>query len=1365
MSKKQIVGAGGGGCFRAGTKVLQAGGISTCIEDIKVGDLVLSYSADGIVHESKVLEVHIHTNPEPLLLVEFWRGFVCITPNHWVLNQYNSFVEVGTLTKEDAFIDCMGHLRPITSITPIEPEPVYNLTVSDNHTFIANDIRVHNGGYRARFPIVGSGGGGGGKGGGGAARVAQESPDSLHSKQYAKLVDLVSEGEIEGLVNGLKSVYLNNTPLQSADGTMNFSDVSIHVRNGTQNQQYIPGFTSIEAESGVNVEISSSSPIVRTISNPNADALRITISTPSLTFQDTSNGDLTGTSVSLMMEVNNNGEGWKPVYIRTTNSTMSLNGPSAVSQVSTVGYVLDIGWTGLVSEGLQTFTGLVEYKLISSSTWTSIGNVVFSGSSYTQKRETQVSVFDYEVYQYVYRVGYVTDYYPPSSSSQLSGELPEGQYEFRVTKVSGIGVATFNNATAIHYTSADTISGKTTSRYQRSYRVELEGSGPWDIRISKLTADSTTSNVRNSIYWDSYTELIDSKLRYPNSAIIAVSIDSEQFSSIPSRGYEIKGLKVRVPSNYNPVTREYTGIWNGTFVVAWTDNPAWCFYDLVTNERYGLGTFISADQIDKWSLYNIAQYCDTLVPDGYGGVEPRFTCNLYLQSREEAFKVVNNMASIFRAIIYWSGGSIIPVQDSPSTPISLYTSSNVIKGEFTYQGSSARVRHTVALVSWNDPKDFYKQRVEYVESTEGIERYGVVQTEIMAVGCTSRGQAHRLGKWILYTEQLESETISFKAGLDGFALYPGAIFKVSDPVRSGERRGGRLVDATTTQVTVDDPVVIDPTKNYTLYVSLPDGTVESQPIVVTAGSHSVLQVVAPFTEAPQKESVWILASENLQPETWRVISIKEEEEGSVIEVTGLSYREDKFAIVEEDAEFLPIPTSSGLHLPPEPVTGVTIQESLYMVGLGTVGTKVNVSWLPVKNASRYLVRYSKPSSPTLEASTVYTSIDLMPFEEGLFTFSIVAFNSLGVPSSFTSVTQEIRGKRVPPAQVSNFNIAAIGNQAFLTWDASTELDVLNGGYMRIRHSPDIVSPEWNNAIDIGPTMPGMSTSTYLPLLSGTYFAKWVDSTGNASTNYTYITTEAASFASLNVLESIVESPNFLGAKTGMLIDTTTGYLKLDGSQNIDSITTLIDSWGYLDAPTGTAAAGSYAFQNTFDLGAVYTSRVSANILVELFDSSDFIDGKMTTIDNWLSLDGTVIDNVFATLMVRTTNDDPEASPTWSNWVPFFVGDWTTRAYQFRLDVVNASNASHNLYVKELGVTIDMPDRTESGNDVAATGSAVVNYSPAFKATPSVSIATQNMSSGDYYTITSKSNTGFTINFFNSSNSPINRTFDWQAKGY
>lgn len=355
----------------------------------------------------------------------------------------------------------------------------------------------------------------------------------------------------------------------------------------------------------------------------------------------------------------------------------------------------------------------------------------------------------------------------------------------------------------------ENITGKISYGYIRSSRIDFQGdytSFPdflgWEIKILRITPDSANSKIRNQTYIDSLTEIYGEKFCYPNSAIVVQNFSAEYFSQIPNRAFDAKLLKVKIPSNYDPIKKTYDGVWDGTWKTnddgdiqkEWTDNPAWCFYDLLTNKRYGLGRFIDENLIDKWTLYEISQYCDVLVSDGFGGLEPRFTCNLIINTREEAYKVVNDMASVFRAIVYYASGGIYSSQDKPKAPLFKFTNANVEDGNFNYSSTSKRVRHSVAVVRYNDKTDFYRPAVEFVEDVEAIKRYGVREVEVTAFGCTSRGQALRVGRWALLSESLETDIVSFTAGTEGIYLRPGDVIDVHDSYRKGFRHAGRTSD-------------------------------------------------------------------------------------------------------------------------------------------------------------------------------------------------------------------------------------------------------------------------------------------------------------------------------------------------------------------------------------------------------------------------------------------------------------------------------------------------------------------------------------------------------------------------------------------
>jgi predicted phage tail protein len=1123
-------------------------------------------------------------------------------------------------------------------------------------------------------------GSGGGKGGGGG-RTPIETPDNLQSKQSARVIDVVSEGEIEGLIDGLKSVYLDDTPLQNADGSMNFDGVTLQARTGTQSQSHVPGFSAVEAEIAVGTEVKFAAPVTRSISNTNATAVRVTVSVPQLTQQNTSNGDLTGTSVEIAIDVQQGGAGFVALPLRSdySSANMAISSAGAVSSLASIAYQITVTWSPVQEfvQFEQSCTYQLQYRVVGAPAWSAWEEHTFSGAYQTSK------TFD---------VG-----------------LPNAVHEFRVVKTAGTrtieqysessgttyitqtgiaygGTVAITGATAYQPFYTDVISGKTTSRYQRAYRIALPGTGPWDIRVRRLTADSTSVALQNKTFWDSYTEIIDAKLTYPNTALVALSINAEQFRAIPRRAYEMKGLRVRVPSNYNPVTREYAGVWNGTFSIAWTNNPAWCFYDLLTADRYGLGEFIDAAQVDKWALYQIGQYCDEFVDNGYGGIEPRFACNLYLQSREDAYKVINAFASIFRGMVYWAGGAIAAVQDAPRDPVALFTPANTVGDgnglHFNYAGSSAKQRHTVALVSWNDPQDRYRQKIEYVEDPDGIARYGVVQTEIVALGCTSRGQAHRLGRWLLYTERMETQTITFRTGLEGLPIAPGDVFTVSDPVRAGVRMGGRLLTATASTVTLDAQVVIAAGKTYTLWVVLPDGTVESRSVTNAPATTAALTLDTALSAVPQAMAVWVLAASDLVPETWRAVSISEVD-GIYAEITALAYRADKYAAVEQGLVLEPLQTSSLSTTQAAP-TDLNITEALYLVTPAVVGAKITVSWAGA--ASYYELRYRRDADNWISITTEASSVDIAPIEAGQYQFSLIAINAIGSRSQALTATKEVLGKVAPPADVAGFTIIKSSGVALASWARHPDLDVQVGGRIVIRHTPATASAGWNDGYVVE-EFSGSAINGLLPLMTGTYFAKAVDSSGNWSQNAVYFVATEGMVTGFVTLATTTQAPAFAGTKTSVAVADSA--LQLDAVTPINDITAPIDSWDYLDSLGGIATAGSYAFDSVMDLTSVATRRIEADIVSLSFDTGDTIDSRLDQMDSWDSFNGNVINDCDVTLYAATTNDNPTGSPTWSEWTPFFVSDFTCRALKFRLDFVSTIS-THNIAVSRLTVRAKIP---------------------------------------------------------------------------
>jgi hypothetical protein len=563
------------------------------------------------------------------------------------------------------------------------------------------------------------------------------------------------------------------------------------------------------------------------------------------------------------------------------------------------------------------------------------------------------------------------------------------------------------------------IRGKTESPYERSYHIrwsDFSGGGPgvtsYDVRVTRITADPATgSGYFSTVRWSTYTKLSYAKLRYPNTVVVRTTFDAQYFSKMPSRGYKVKGLKVRVPNAavYNPVTRIYTGAdWDGTFVTAWTRNPAWIFYDLVTNPRYGLGELVNPALMDKWNLYTIAQRCDALIDDGFGGQEHRYSLDLYLQQDDDAKKVILDLASAFDAMAYWAGGAVYTTQDAPKAVAALYVPGNVVNGKFNYAGSARQVRYTVALVQWNDPADNYRIATEYVEDLEGIERYGYREKQIAAVGCTSRGQAHRAGKRILLTSRLETDSVTFSVGLTGMASKPGDIIRVADPLRAGgSRYGGRLSSGnTTTVINLDAPVVLQTGISYKLAVIDANGNVIERTITTAAGTVQTVTVSSGFPAAPAQDMPFIVYDPNAAGKLYRVLTVAENNDTNdgFYSLSAVQYAPEKYDLLDSIGDLPPLPENPYISTGTLAPSGLIIQPGVFM-GLEGIRRYLDVSWSAStdKFLSHYVLTWRRDSGEATSITLPETSYRILNPIEGEYDIQLYAVSLFGVLSPSISV--------------------------------------------------------------------------------------------------------------------------------------------------------------------------------------------------------------------------------------------------------------------------------------------------------------------------------------------------------------------------
>lgn len=1182
------------------------------------------------------------------------------------------------------------------------------------------------------------GAGGSKSGSGNTARVPVESADSLRSTSSAHVLDLLCEGEIVGLLEGEKSIYLDGTPLRSSDdaGTLNFTNVHIDdTSKGTQGQLPLEKFSSVETETAVEVEVTLATSVTRTITDANIDAARINIQFPNLSLQNTVNGDLTGTSVQIAIDVQSNSGGYvaQNIGFAWQTSTNPATLPAIALRITSEWAYPIVVVAGRGYTSMQNVAFDVQYRQVGAGSWITLqSEAQSSGERFTGRR-------------------LVREIYKRFTTYSVTG-LPSLLYEARILLGSGagtVGVKTFEILTASTY---DTITGKATSPYQRAYRVSLPngpGQGPpWDLRVRRLTPDSTTVSLQNKTVFSSYAEIVDQRLSYPNSALVGLEIDAEQFSTIPTRGYDVKLLKIQIPSNYNPISRVYTGTWDGTFVVAWSDNPAWCFYDLLRNTRYGLGNYLSASQIDKWGLYTIAQYCDGLVFDHEGHEEPRFTCNLYLQTQQEAYQVISDMASIFRGMAYWAAGALTAAQDAPVDPVSLFTEANVVNGEFSYAGSAKGTRHTVALVSWNDPEDGFKLKPEYVEDQTGISRYGVVTTSIVAVGCISKGQARRVGEWLLYSERQETEVVTFRCGQDGTYVRPGNIIAVQDQHRAGLRYGGRVVSSTASTITLDASITIAASVVYTIQVVLPDSTLATKTITNAVGSYTVLTISVNFVTQPTVNAVWVITSTALSPRLFRVISIVEVEK-QAYEVSALEHNPSKFDYIERE---LPIvtPAYSSIGLVPPAPSNVALSESL-VIYAGIVSVVVVVTWDRVTSATAYRVEYRRNSGNYVRLTDVRTtSAEIAPAQPGLYEVRVTAVNVLQAVSIAATASRQILGKTAAPANVTGFVVARTEDALNFSWQAVADLDL---SHYELRQGLT-----WESGVIIGTTINTQMRIT--TNIGSTYLIKAVDQTGIFSLAATAII--IAANTNINVVVTANDAPGWVGVKVQTVASAAGVTL---AGQN--GWTDLPNPWSTYTATWNTVLPANVLFMNgtyetvPIDLTVAMTSRVEILPVVQQITATGtwaaLTAAWSTYTTPWSGVPGIVS----VTYEIAFSQD----AVTYTAYQAYQSGHYVARAYKFRL-TLRTSDTAYLPLVSSFLVTIDVPDRVVHYEDQATvSGGTTLTFSPQFVNVQTVTGTIQSGAIGDTFRVTSKTNSSAVVTVYDSAGVAKAGVVDIDVFGY
>lgn len=639
-----------------------------------------------------------------------------------------------------------------------------------------------------------------------------------------------------------------------------------------------------------------------------------------------------------------------------------------------------------------------------------------------------------------------------------------------------------------------TLMGKTTSAYERQHRITLEpDAGPWNIRVRRTTEDSDSPQTANAFSWESYTEVIDVRLRYPRTALVALSLDSEQFSTPnPARAYHLYGYAACwMPSNYDPDARTYTGIWDGTLKQGWTNNPAWIFYTALRDRIWGLGRRVSTNVLGDLlpALYAAGRYADEPVPNGEGGFEPRFTCNTWLSSRQDAWKLLDQLVSVFRGMHYWAAGSVNASYDAPGDVVARFNQANVIDGRFQYEGTSKSVDFSVVIAYYNDPTDMGRRRPVRVQDDELVLRRGYVPKEIEAFACASRGQAIRLARAVIAASKLEGRTVTFATGAEGAFVSPGQIIEISDPKKAGVRLAGRLLRSTPTSITLDAPVTLQAGQTYTLTIV----EQQDQPIVRTvttlAGTTSVINWADALDLAPAPMSLWVLGSDAIQPTLWRVVRVAESEPWQWT-ITAMRYAPEKYAYIDSDAEIPAGPVTSIYQAPAKP-TGIVGGEALYLAG-STQIMQTSFSWQPSAGAVRYIGRLSAGDDNPIEFDTQIPAITFDNVEPDDYILVVQAIGQTGKRSAAASYTITLDGIADPPLPLDSLSLdvpdegSAVGT---LYWDAATQMAVRSGGAIEIRFvAATLGTASWAAATPLG-EVPGADSRFGVTLAEGSYLAR------------------------------------------------------------------------------------------------------------------------------------------------------------------------------------------------------------------------------------------------------------------------------------
>ncbi|EOC2426900.1 phage tail protein [Escherichia coli] len=761
-------------------------------------------------------------------------------------------------------------------------------------------------------------GAGGKKSSKSSSRTPVEADDTVNSRAMAAILDLLGEGVIGGLVNGARSIFVDDLPIVNEDGSSNFSGITWDFRDGSQDQTPMSGFDFVETPKSVNIQLKKTHYVTVSIDNDEADRVRVIMKFPSLRSIDKKTGDTNGTTVEYKFQIAN---------------------------------------------GDSTFVDVVA----------------------------------------------------------------EGE--------KSVGIK---------------LTAKKTGVYYRSYELKLPKPGrAYKVRVVRITDDNSSQYLYNDTWVDSIGEIVDTPMNYPNSVLVGLKVNSEQFgSTMPSRSYLVRGLKIRVPSNYNEASNTYDGVWDGTFKLLSSSNPAWILFDLLTNARYGLGQYVSESMIDLGQLYQIGRYCDEEVDDGFGGKEKRFAINTQITSRQDAYRLIQDIAGAFRGMVFWAGGMVNIMQDSPSDPVMMFTNSNVKDGLFTYKGSARKDRPSVALVTYNNKEDGYKQNIEYVEDQDAMRRYGERKTEVVAFGCTSRGQAHRVGLWLLYTARMESDVITFTAGLDASFLMPGETVLIQNKYRAGKRNSGRIVEFTKNSITLDAPVSLAKSGSF-IRILNQEGKIVERDVLETGENITKVTFSKALSsaETPVLNGVWTITEPDLEPMRVRIVNIAQGETPGSFDITAVENNPSKYEAIDNGATLIPQNTTVLDPTYSKP-SNLQITEGTYLSSPGNLSVKLTATW--EGKSPEYWISWRRSDENNVSnwqsarvTEEQYEIVNVA--ENGRYDFQLYAVSFNGKKTEIISTVYQVLGTMTPPDAPTSLTAVGDYRNVILNWvnPDSVDLDHIN----------------------------------------------------------------------------------------------------------------------------------------------------------------------------------------------------------------------------------------------------------------------------------------------------------------------------------